>query len=149
MTDDLLERLFPALKEFGFEVTSARDAGYNCVAWAAGDTTRWWWPAELPFAYWPVGVGRQESLTSFIEAFATLGYESTGSGDHEAEFEKVAIFASADGVPTHMARQLDDGFWTSKLGALEDIRHLHVGGVAGTEYGVVTTYLKRKKPTLA
>jgi hypothetical protein len=40
MPDDLLERLFPALKEAGFDVTSPRDAGYNCVAWAAGDVTR-------------------------------------------------------------------------------------------------------------
>jgi hypothetical protein len=118
MTDDLLERLFPALKEAGFEVTSPRDTGYNCVAWAAGDTTRWWWPAEFPFAYWPAGVERKETLTSFIHAFATLGYEYASSGEHESEFEKVAIFASRDGVPTHVARQLGDGSWTSKLGGL-------------------------------
>ena len=74
MADDLLERLFPSLKEAGFDVTSPRDPGYNCVAWAAGDVTRWWWPAESPFAHWPAGVEREESLTSFIEAFATLGY---------------------------------------------------------------------------
>src|ERR1044071_4947969 len=101
MTDDRLERLFPALKEAGFDVKSPQDSRYNCVAWAAGDATRWWWPAESPFAYWPAGVDREESLTSFIQAFAALGYEPAGSGDHEPEFEKVAIFASREGVPTH------------------------------------------------
>src|SRR5437660_406471 len=116
MPDDPLERLFPALREVGFEATSPRDPGYNCVAWAAGDTTRWWWPAESPFAYWPNGVEREESLTSFIRAFATLGYEPASSGDYEPQFEKLAIFASGDGVPTHVARQIAGGAWTSKLG---------------------------------
>ena len=146
MTDDLPERLFPALKKAGFDVTSPRDTGYNCVAWAAGDVTRWWWPAESPFAYWPAGVEREESLASFIGAFATLGYEPTTSDDHEPGFEKVAIFASRDGVPTHVARQIDDGSWTSKLGGLEDIRHIDVTGVAGGEYGEVIAFLKRGKP---
>lgn len=149
MTHDRLERLFPALKEAGFDVTSPQDARYNCVAWAAGDTKRWWWPAESPFAYWPAGVEREESLTSFIHAFAALGYEPAGSGDHEPEFEKVAIFGSRDGVPTHMARQIDDGSWTSKLGSLEDIRHVDVSAVAGSEYGAVAAFLKRKKPAFA
>ena len=103
MPDDVFERLFPALRRVGFEVTSPRDQRYNCVAWAAGDVTRWWWPAESPFAYWPPGTGREESVDSFIQAFAILGYERALSGDLEPQFEKVAIFASNDGVPTHMA----------------------------------------------
>jgi hypothetical protein len=149
MSDDALERLFPALTEGGFDITSPPDRRYNCIAWAAGDVTRWWWPAESPFAYWPAGMDREESLTSFIRAFATLGYEPASSGDPEPSFEKVAIFASSDGVPTHMARQLGDGSWTSKLGGLEDIAHRHVTGLAGAEYGNVVAFLKRRESELA
>src|SRR5437762_756438 len=126
MADDLLEQLFPALKRAAFTVTSPRDPSYNCVAWAAGDVTRWWWPAESPFAFWPAGIEREESLTSFIRAFGTLGFELAASGDYEPTYEKVAIFASHDGVPTHMARQLANAAWTSKLGGLEDVSHSEV-----------------------
>lgn len=143
MPDDSLERLFPALNQVGFAVTSSRDERYNCVAWAAGDVNRWWWPAESPFTYWPPGIEREESVPSFIQAFATLGYAPVTSGDLEPDVEKVAIYVSSDGIPTHMARQLRDGTWTSKLGALEDINHLEVSGVEGAEYGNVAMFLRR------
>ncbi len=149
MPENLFERLFPALKGVEFEVTSPRDRRYNCVAWAAGDLRRWWWPAESPFSYWPVGIEREESLENFVQVFATLGYEAADSGDYEPGFEKVAIFASRDGVPTHMARQVADGSWTSKLGGLEDIRHGEVNGVAGSEYGNVIAFLKRRNSAFA
>jgi hypothetical protein len=41
-----LEKLFPALLGSGYQVTSPRDEAYNCIAWAAGDTTDCWWPAD-------------------------------------------------------------------------------------------------------
>ncbi|HYI10425.1 MAG TPA: hypothetical protein VEK57_15300 [Thermoanaerobaculia bacterium] len=140
---ELIQRLFPQLE--AFEITSPRDGRYNCIAWAAGDTTRWWWPGEPQFSFWPAGVRREESIGSFIEAFATLGFEPSDSGNHHAAFEKVAIFASRDDVPTHMARQLPDGSWTSKLGGLEDIAHVDVTGVAGSDYGAVVVFLHRRK----
>lgn len=140
---DVIRRLFPRLADEAFEITSPEDSRYNCVAWAAGDVKRWWWPAEPPFAYWPVGVPREESVESFIAAFASLGYAVTMSGQHETGFEKVAIFAASDGVPTHVARQLANGSWTSKLGRLEDISHLDVSGVGGSDYGEAVTFLRR------
>lgn len=144
---EVIQHLFPNLREDTFTITSPRDARYNCVAWAAGDTRRWWWPGEPPFSFWPAGIRREESVASFVEAFATLGYEVAESSDHDAAYEKVAIFASNDGVPTHMARQLPDGAWTSKLGGLEDIAHVEVTGVAGNDYGQVVMYLQRRKAT--
>ncbi|RMH08652.1 MAG: hypothetical protein D6704_02725 [Nitrospirae bacterium] len=49
-----LEEVFPRLCETRYEITSPQDTSYNCIAWAAGDVGRWWWPA--PQAYWPQGV---------------------------------------------------------------------------------------------
>ncbi|SRR6266498_1468974 len=146
---DVLEVLFPHLRDAGFEITSPPDPTYNCVAWAAGDVARWWWPSEPTFAYWPVDVEREETVASFIRAFATLGYEIASSGAFEAGFEKVAIFASGDGVPTHVARQLGDGSWTSKLGSLEDISHIEPTAVEGFDYGNVMAFLKRRMRAIA
>jgi len=145
LMNERIQQLFPRLETTRFDMTSLADTRYNCVAWAAGDSRRWWWPGEVPFSYWPAGVHREESVGRFIEAFATMGYELTALGDHDPKYEKVAIFASADGLPTHMARQLADGSWTSKLGALEDIAHVDVSGVGGTDYGEVVAYLQRRR----
>jgi hypothetical protein len=141
----LIEQLFPHLHDTTYEVTSPRDQRYNCVAWAAGDTRRWWWPGEVPFSFWPAEVEREESVANFIAAFASLGYEVVATGSHDPSYEKVAIFASGEGVPTHMARQLPNGSWTSKLGALEDIVHIDVAGVSGADYGRVVAFLQRRR----
>jgi hypothetical protein len=68
----------------------------------------------------------------------------------EAGFEKIAIYVDGDGVPTHAARQLSDGAWTSKLGEWEDIRHLTLEAMEddglGLGYGKVSLILKRPAP---
>lgn len=143
---DVIRHLFPRLGDRSFAITSPADRRYNCVAWAAGDVKRWWWPAEPPFAFWPAGIPREESMSSFIAAFASLGYVVTPSGEPEPHFEKVAIFATSDGVPTHVARQLPDGTWTSKLGSLEDISHVDVSGVSGADYGEAIMFMRRPRP---
>ena len=42
-----------------FEITSPRTVAYNCIAWAAGETQRKWWPDKVGVAYWPKGVPRE------------------------------------------------------------------------------------------
>ncbi len=144
-----IERIFPGLIGTGYQVTSPQDDTYNCIAWAAGDTTQWWWPGE-PAApdnspYWPSGVPRLETLKAFREAFATLGYTVCDDDRLEAGFEKIAVFALL-GAPKHAARQLPSGRWTSKLGEWEDIEHaLH--DLTGMVYGSVALVMKR--PLLA
>ncbi len=52
------------------------------------------------------------------------------------------MFADALGLPTHAARQLASGRWTSKLGKAEDIEHdLH--DLEGDLYGIVVLLMKR------
>jgi hypothetical protein len=75
-------------------------------------------------------------------AYGTLGFEPCDSGEVEEGFEKVAIYTDAGGEPTHAARQLANGRWTSKLGYLEDIEH-DLDAVAGTHYGRVRAFLRR------
>jgi len=139
-----IEAAFPRLRGGNYQVTSPREDAYNCVAWAAGDTSRWWWPDD-PRGHWPDDIPRTETLEAFRDAFATLGYVvGTGEGV-EPDFEKLALFADDQEVPRHVARQLPSGRWTSKLGLLEDIEHaLH--DLEGTAYGSVVLILKRPVP---
>ena len=109
-----------------------------------GRNDRWWWPDED--SYWPAGVPREETLEAFAQAFAQLGYEVCPSAEAEADFEKIALFADMGGHPTHAARQLPDGRWTSKCGRLDDIEHSSleaIGGDGPYEYGAVALFLKR------
>jgi hypothetical protein len=140
-----LETLFPRLPTAAYRVSSPVSRDYNCIAWAAGDTSRWWWPTNDPdndVPYWPAGVAREETVAAFIAVFATLGYRVGDSETWEPGFDKVALFADAQGIPTHAARQLPQGRWTSKLGLSEDIEHdLH--DVSGAIYGVVVRVWRR------
>jgi hypothetical protein len=62
----------------------------------------------------------------------------------ETGFEKIALFANADGTPTHLARQITNGRWSSKLGTLQDIEH-DLLAVCGAEYGKVVEFHRRLK----
>ena len=132
---------FPNLRRTSYSLASPPSVRYNCIAWAAGDTSRWWWPMDHPAYYWPTQP-RVESLEGFIEAFSTLAFESCDSREPEAGYEKVAIYATEDDNPTHMARQLATGEWTSKCGKLEDIVHT-LEGLEGFLYGRVVRILRR------
>jgi len=123
--------------------TSPEDDRYNCVAWAAGDTSRWWWPVASP-AYWPQNVPRCEDLEAFEKAFEKIGYSSCSTQEYELGAEKVAIYAK-EGKPTHAARQLDTGHWTSKIGESIDIQHHTLSGLEGECYGSVALILSRSK----
>jgi hypothetical protein len=134
---------FPNLEKEGWQQTSAASEKYNCIAWAAGQQAQWWWPYHHPVYYWPEGVPRELSVDRFVQAFASVGLEPCEHEDLEPGFEKVAIFA-IDRKPTHAARQLPDGQWTSKLGKNIDITH-SLRGLEGPVYGQVAGYLKRPR----
>jgi hypothetical protein len=142
-----LESLFPGLRNSSYRVTSPATRDYNCIAWAAGDVAHWWWPDPDPdndVIFWPADAPREETLQAFMAAFATLGYTSATDDRPEAGFEKVAFFTSGT-VPTHAARQLPNGRWTSKLGFAEDIEHdLHA--VSGQAYGGVERPMLKCQP---
>lgn len=147
-----LERFFPNLEADQYRVTSPRSPKYNCVAWAAGRTNKWWEPPHpflgpAPGTYWPPGIPAGTSLTGITRAFEQQGYEVCTSADLEPGFEKIAVYSDIHGNYTHAARQLANGKWTSKLGNLEDITHDNLQGLEGHHpaYGTATRYLKRRR----
>ena len=126
-----------------WEVASPQDATYNCVAFALGDTDRWWWPISLRSSgtYWPDGGPRAETLEAFRIALATIGFEPT-EGEALAEgIAKIALFAKGS-RPCHIAVQQADGRWTSKLGTQWDILH-PLRALEGDEYGLVAEIFAR------
>jgi len=132
---------FPGLAAT-FQVTSEETRNYNCIGWAAGDTSRWWWP--LYPSYWPSKAPREVTLEAFVAAFATIGYAPCADGGLVDEVEKVVIYLR-QGVPTHMVRQMPSGAWTSKLGDAWDIGHLLPAEVEGRIYGDAVKYLCRPR----
>jgi hypothetical protein len=116
---------FPKLRKTPFLCSSDRTAdhaggGYNCIAWAAGRQDAWWWPTDDPAAYWPAELPREpingETVANFIKAFQILGFITCEGPAFEPGVEKIAIFVGRLGTPTHAARSLPNGMWTSKLG---------------------------------
>lgn len=135
---------FPRLNG-NWEKASEADRRYNCIAWAAEDSDHWWEPIRLGGFTWPEGVPMEHTLAAYKGAFEAIGYEACSSGDLEQGYGKVALFADSLGFPTHAARQLPDGRWTSKLGKLVDIIHTSVDDVGGGLYGEVVAFLRRAR----
>jgi hypothetical protein len=146
MTNFDIMLTFPKLDTASkFEIKSPCTKEYNCIAWAAGEDDRWWWPDKSGDKYWPESIPRAEKLSAFVQAFESLDYVECNNGDLEDGFEKIAIYTKPAGTPAHAARQLSDGVWTSKLGNENDIIHHQVIGVEGTQYGKVAVFMKRPR----
>lgn len=146
LVNERLEREFPNLTSTGYTITSPETPEYNCIAWAAHDTERWWEPDPLGQYYWPAGVSLEITLDTFVRAFATRGFVLCERDQLEPGFEKIAFYVDRNGNPTHVARQLSNGKWTSKLGDWEDIEH-KLDGLTDSSYGSVAKVLKRLLPT--
>ena len=95
--------------------------------------------------YWPLE--RDDRVEDWIEALRLHNFKITDNGDLEPGFEKACIYVNDDGSPEHVARQVESGEWTSKIGRREDIQHATLAALEGKEYGHATIFMKRKRPT--
>lgn len=141
--DEIVREKFPNLSPGEYRETSPEDPGYNCIAWAAGDDRSWWEPIGFLSNFWPSDAPVAYTLDAYVEAFRSLGYELCDDGEYEEKKEKIALFANEEGVPTHAARQIDPGIWTSKLGPSYDISH-PLRGLESDEYGTVQRFMERE-----
>lgn len=114
----------------GFELTSCPDTNYNCVAWANGDTTRFWSPTPDGLRsgnYWPEDLPALCSVKVFKDLFARDGFVECAPEELPDGVEAIAIYVSEGGQPEHVARRKADGTWMSKMGDEADIEHQTVG----------------------
>ena len=112
--------MFTSENIYNYVETSPEDNRYNCIAWTFRDRTRYWWP--IPFFYWPSEVPRQVTIEAFRQLYIVNGYTVCDNGNLEAGYEKVAIYVRNQ-KPTHAAKQLPNGKWSSKLSDQEDVEH--------------------------
>ena len=146
-----MEVKFENLKPSDYEGKSPVDWGYNCISWAMGRNDKPFWPSkQLTFYSWPIKLPRQdvgqETLANFVKAFRRLRYKPLIGKNYSLEkgFEKVAIYVNNQGTPTHAARQLPSGVWTSKMGDEQDVEHINPSVLEGNGYGTVAIVMKRK-----
>ncbi|PWT86179.1 MAG: hypothetical protein C5B56_12860 [Proteobacteria bacterium] len=124
------------------------------MAHTVGHTLSYIWPDQDEQYQWPIGIERKETLSAFVAFYEACGFLRCTDASVEEGYEKVVIYVLNDSV-THVALQLEDGSWTSKIGDLADIVHIDPSVVAGTGpncYGVPKSVLRRartgKPPTL-
>lgn len=135
---------FPNLKpEACFNGVSPETDSYNCVAWGASDAKNWWEPDDEMQYYWPDNAPRNYTVDAYVAALRVRGFEVCQDASLEPGLEKVAIFTLQREFQ-HVARQLADGNWTSKMGPCEDIQHTELSAVAGPFYGNPSSYMARK-----
>lgn len=135
---------FPHLSLGNYRVQSPETENYNCAAWAVGEVEAGnWWPQPDLEYFWPPDAPRDGTLEAFVEGYRIYGFEECSTADLEPGFEKIAIYATGMGSPQHVARQLPNGNWTSKLGRWEDIEHIGLSALAGGSYGQPVLFLRR------
>jgi hypothetical protein len=134
---------FPCITASNSRQTSPATNEYNCIAWAYGRDDVWCWPDPWLQYYWPIP-RRECSIDAYEELFASIGYVRCADASKEDGFLKIAIYVDTIGQPTHAARQLATGKWTSKLGRNFDIEHDSPEVLNGPKYGVAQVFMKRK-----
>ena len=136
----MLEQEFPGLHA-GYKISSPKSFNNNCLAWALGDKQRWWEKGRG--CYWPDNELDDDTVAGWIRIFELSGYETSEGFDLEDGFERVAIFADRNG-PTHVARQMDNGEWTSKLRKGNDTEHRTAHALEGDIYGTIIQVIRRR-----
>jgi hypothetical protein len=124
------------------KITSNQDLTYNCIGFAANDTTRWW--SHESGYYWPAP-NRSPLVSSLVQVFVGLNFDNLGprgNRDLETGVLKVVLYEK-NGQWTHAARQLPNGKWTSKLGRDEDIEHDTPECLCGATYGTVHCIMRK------
>jgi hypothetical protein len=127
-------------------VTSKATVTYNNIAWAADEDSRVWEPdLTLGRCYWPPGIPKERTLDAFIRLFMSMGYEIALNNEHglESGFQRIAIYIDSRDRPSHVARQLPSGKWTSKLPNREDIQHDSPACLEGIHFGYVVRTMRR------
>jgi hypothetical protein len=142
----LIDDRFPKLASSGYGITSAATESYNCVAWVLRDIAQWWAP-DLSGAAWMSGANGETEIEAYIALFSFHGFERCDDDELVESVEKIAIYGD-DEFFDHVAFQLPDGRWSSKLGELNDIKHDTLDGLAGSgyfEYSEMIQFMQRPR----
>ena len=132
--------IFPKLSTEDFEAVDQSEPRYNCIAYAAGDIAKWWWPDGIN--YWPPWATLDNRIESLKEAFTGLGYNPCDDSDTEEGYQKVALYEH-QGRFKHAALQMPSGRWRSKMGKGPVVEHNSPESLANGIYGCPTVFMRR------
>jgi hypothetical protein len=132
---------FPNSRADNYEKSSEATIIYNCIAWAIGESHRWWQPDR--FRFWPAGALYNTSKEALIDAYEKIGFEKCENGNVEDGFLKVALYTKDNINYEHAARLEQNGIWKSKLGEDIDIDH-SLEALENGLYGNVYQFMKKK-----
>lgn len=98
----------------------------------------------MGIGYWPPGCMRLPTLPVFQIAFEKIGFSLCANGELDPNARKIAVF-HAHNVPTHAAKLLKNGKWSSKLGKWFDISHTVscLNGYQNEAYGEIAFFMSR------
>jgi hypothetical protein len=133
-----IERHFPNLK-IGENSSHKSKKGddYNCAAWAIELKEGW---IEFKDEHGNLDL----RLETYISYYENLGFSQTDTIQLEEGVIKIAIYTDAKKEFTHVARQLSNGIWTSKIGDWEDIEHTTLEAVGGKSYGNPAVIMRKQ-----
>lgn len=86
---------------------------------------------------------RNDTVSNIKDFLCLLGFSECSDASKLAGVEKIAIYTD-NSLPLHLARQLKDGRWASKLGPLIDVIHTTPEALGGGEYGNPTLFMARR-----
>ncbi|TDX84410.1 DUF7689 domain-containing protein [Epilithonimonas xixisoli] len=135
---------FPNTKIEPLIITSPITNDYNCIAWAFGCSNLWFWPDSEGLYFWPKEIPRECTKEAFIKLYELIGYEVCFDESFEEGKEKVVIYLNSNEEPTHAAKQIDNNFWSSKLGPHNDVSHSLFALEDGV-YGNARIFMKRDR----
>lgn len=147
-----LEIDFPNLGASGYQITSCPADAPNCIGYALNDGHCWdpLGGLGVPGYRWLDGLPLNFSIETIQELFSRHDYVGCAGPALESGYEKIAMYFDARDLEiTHVARQLPNGHWTSKLGPDEDIEHNDLQALEGDMrlfplcYGAVIRYMRK------
>jgi len=140
----LIEKSFPNSYKEPFEITSSETPDYNCLAWALNDNSKWYESDDDYF--WFNDIARDNLLTTIQKIFENLGFHQTNFAKYQIDYERIALFSIDNNECSHLARQIDEDKWTSKLGSSYDVNH-SIKSIENGIYGNAVIFLERKLNT--
>lgn len=138
LTESKARKHFPNSK-IGSNIifTSLKGDEYNCAAWAIEIIDQWVEFKDKNGNY-------DLSIDRYVQYYEEHGFSKCDNKEPEYGIIKIAIYADEKEEFTHVARQIQGGKWTSKLGDWEDVEHNDLDVLSGQSYGKPHTFMQKK-----
>jgi hypothetical protein len=136
---------FPNLRNDNFHKTSDEPNLYNCVAWVNG-IQDYLVDLSIDEEGNPGIEGEYLYPDAYIKYFEGQGFALCNDPALEEGTEKIALYIHQVGTFEHVARQLPNGHWTSKVGEYEDIEHYTLEALEKPNYyGKASVFMQRPR----